>query len=140
MNKQQREQAKRKQQRKLESAIKKKKQSRIVMIVIIIAIIAVIAGLIGFNAYQASKDRVFASDEGQTVTLHDNGKFTARLAHGTGNGTYTEKTEDGVTTVTFIYGGESADGRIEGGVLTVPEEWDDGHGHGDEFVLRGGSK
>jgi len=140
MNKHQKDMAERKRQRKLEQAKKKKKQNKIVLLIIAVAIVAVIAAAIGFFAYQASKDRVYTAEDGLTsVTLHDNGKFTVRFAHvGEGRGTYAEVAEDGAITVSFTINNMTADGRIEGDVLIIPEEWDDGHGHSTRLVLKGG--
>jgi len=71
---------------------------------------------------------------GQTVQLLANGDFTASLAHGVKkSGTYSKKTENDIIIVTFNVNGNMEAGRIINNSLHLPNEWDDGHGHGDVF-------
>jgi len=82
------------------------------------------------------EDRVYALGS-HTVTLYADGTFEARLFHGFSvDGTYTESTVAGVLTVTFAHDGIEVRGTIVDDVLTIPQEWDDGHGHGTRFTLR----
>jgi len=113
----------------------KKANQKKIMIGVFILVVAVIAALIVFSAYQQNQTRIF-TDGHQNVILYPNGSFAAVLAHESEKGTYTENTADGVTTVTFISEGVAADGRIINNILTLPEEWDDGHGHGMNLRLK----
>ena len=82
------------------------------------------------------EDRVFALGS-HTVTLNADGTFEARLFHGFSvDGEYTESTVAGVLTVTFTHDGQEVRGTIVDDVLTIPHEWEDGHGHGTQFTLR----
>jgi hypothetical protein len=113
-----------------EEAIKREKRKKRIIVGAIVAAAFLIAVLIILGINQQSQTRVY-TDGDQTVTLYDNGNFAARLFHNAGmDGTYTESTIDGETTVSFTYGGTTSVGRIEENVLMIPDEWDDGHGHG----------
>ena len=116
-------------------AMKKAKQKKMITIAVFCVIGLIIIGSIAFFIYRQGTRRVFA-DDNQTVTLHDNGSFTASLVHGTISGTYTENTEGGITTVTFAAGGLTANGIIANNVLSLPDEWKDDHGHGTELRMR----
>jgi len=105
----------------------KQKKHLIAGLCIIIAII--IAGAFAFDAFRQRNDRVF-EDHHQTVTLRGNGTFTAQLHHNVVvTGTYTEDIADGATTITFINNGSHHRGSIDGEILTLPSEWDDGCDH-----------
>ena len=120
-----------------EEAIKRKKRKKLIIVTVCVLAVATIAALVIFNMFRQGEARIY-TDGRQTVTLNGNGTFTALLAHNnTMNGTYTEITEGGVTTISFVYGGATANGRIVNHVLTIPDEWDDNHGHGKELRLRG---
>ena len=116
-------------------ALKKAKQKKVITIVVSCAIALAIVGLIAFFYYNQSKQRVF-TDGHQSVTLNNNGSFTARLAHETITGTYTENTEGGNTIISFTSDGETANGGIANNMLTFPDEWDDDHGHGSVLWLK----
>jgi len=118
-----------------QAEVSKKANQKKVMIGVFILVVAIIVALIVFSAYQQSQTRTF-TDGHQTVILYPNGSFAALLAHESEKGTYTENTENGVITVTFISEGIVADGRIVNNILTLPEEWDDGHGHGMNLRLK----
>ena len=96
--------------------------------------------------------RVFENGNAN-VRLFPDGTFIANLFHNTKvTGTYSEVTQGNETAVLFSYGGISylSDGvssfeatgatTVVGGlvdnVLTIPEDWDDGHGHGMDFPFR----
>ena len=117
------------------AALKKAKQKKIIVISVCTAVVLLIGAFLIFNAVQQSKNRVY-TDGHQTVTLHANGNFSATLAHETRNGTYTENEADGVITVTFVSDGKSAEGNIKNDVLTLPDEWQDDHGHGSKLKLK----
>ncbi|MCL2670865.1 MAG: hypothetical protein FWF10_02385 [Clostridiales bacterium] len=124
-------------QARREAEMKRKKKNRIILIVVIAAIL-VLAAIIGFSVYRQSQIRVY-SGGGQTVTLYSNGSFTASLSHGVNRaGAYTETIEGDTITITFSYGNTSASGTIAHNVLTLPDAWDDGHGHGSKLGLTKG--
>lgn len=88
-------------------------------------------------------------DEPEEISVYENGSenikfysddtFVANLAHSVvKNGTYSENTDaDGVKTVIYsVDDEEDASGIIQDGVLTIPEEWADDHGHGNTFTLK----
>jgi len=114
---------------------KQKKRKKIITIIVCVAFAIFIILLLIFNAIQRKNDRVF-TDGHQTVTLHSNGKFIAKLAHDSRTGTYTEMKENGVTTISFIAEGATVAGDITDDVLTIPEEWGDSHGHGSKLKLK----
>jgi len=122
-----------KKKRQVEAS--KKANQKKIMISVCLLVVVIIAALIVFSSYQQSQTRVF-TDGRQTVILYPNGSFAATLTHEAEKGTYTENTADGVTTVTFISEGVAADGSIVNNILTIPEEWDDGHGHGTRLRLK----
>ena len=121
-----------------QQAIKREKKKKIMIITVCAAVAAVIAILIAYNLYQQRNDRVYSAGE-QTVRLRDNGTFVARFYHGVRrSGTYSETSANGFTSISFVYDGETADGRIDGDILTIPDEWDDNHGHGNRLMLKSG--
>ena len=118
-----------------EEAIRKKKQKKIITIVVCVVAVLIVGSLLAFILNRQSQTRVFYNS-GQTVTLYSNGKFTALLSHNAQRkGTYSESTTDGNTMIVFTYDGITGFGSIEDNVLTIPDEWNDGHGHGTEFLL-----
>ena len=119
-----------------EKALKKEKQKKTnIIIIMCVSLALVVISFFIYNALQQKDDRIF-TDGQQTVTLHTDGTFTARLAHDSRTGTYTEKKEKGVTTVSFITEGTTVTGDIANDVLTIPDEWDDHHGHGAKLKLK----
>jgi len=87
------------------------------------------------------------------IRLFPDGTFIANLFHNSRiTGTYTEMTQGDETAVLFTHNGittaESGAvsfetpgrvtvvGGIAGGVLTMPEDWDDGHGHSRDFMYQ----
>ena len=99
-----------------------------------VAVLLFIAAFLIFNSVQQRRTRVY-TDGHQTVTLHKNGSFSATLAHETKTGTYTEAEVDGVITVAFGSDEKSVEGSIENEILTIPDEWQDDHGHGSKLKL-----
>ena len=135
-------------QKKIKRMENKKKKQRRKLIITVLICVLVAGGIAAYFVLRHDHDhdhsadnrsimtgevRTF-SDGHQSVTLQNDGSFTARLAHGRKSGTYTENTQGAVTWVIFSYDGTSARGRLEGDILTIPDEWDDHHGHGS--VLR----
>jgi len=81
-------------------------------------------------------NRVFTRSNA-TITLTENGEFTAVLFHGERkSGVYSESEEGDVTVISFTYDGVTVYGWIEGRLLNIPSEWEDGCGHGSIFTLR----
>ena len=117
-----------KKQRKEEALLKSKRRKKRIIIICSALTIAVVA-LIVVATIQYSQQRVFA-DRTQRVTLGNDGSFTANLPHGvTRTGTFTETPGDGFTIISFSENGSTVTGTIEGNILNLPPEWDDGCGH-----------
>ena len=117
--------------------MKRYKRNRLILILVCVLAAGIIAALIIFNTSRQGGARVF-TDGSQIVTLRDNGTFTARLTHDKRiSGRYSEDSAGGVFTITFTYDGVTAAGSFEGIVLILPDEWDDGHGHGSRLTLSG---
>jgi hypothetical protein len=125
---------KRKQIRKNERKKAKQRKTLIISIISIFALVVLgflLHSLIGKNEIVASE---IYSYHGQTVQLLEDGTFTARLAHNVRkNGTYTKNAENNRINVIFNTNGVIEIGRIVNNALHIPEEWDDGHGHGNVF-------
>jgi len=118
---------------KKENAIKKANRKKIIIIgiCVLVAAAAVIVTLAVRN--QSSGGAEIYRYGGQSILLYANGNFTANLAHHAVNGSYTKANENGQTLVYFYAGGNQVIGRIINNSLYLPDEWDDGHGHGSVF-------
>jgi len=118
---------------KKEAAIKK--VNRKIFIIVGICVLAIVVAVIVIVAVrnQNSAGAEIYSYGGQSVWLFTNGNFTASLAHHTVNGTYTKVNESARTLVYFSVNGNQVIGRIINNSLYLPDEWDDGHGHGTVF-------
>ena len=87
--------------------------------------------------------RVFENGNAN-IRLFPDRTFIANLFHNTKiTGTYTEMTDRRETAVLFSGQDSSSEaspvtvvGGIVDGVLTIPEDWDDSHGHGMDFAYR----
>jgi hypothetical protein len=121
--------------RKEEGAKRNEQKKNMTLIAALSACTIGIAMLVVFAVLPQGKERVFVANGNQAITLRADGTFNARLAHDTVNGTYTENTKNGITTITFALRGVTANGSIADTVLTLPVEWDDGHGHSTKFTL-----
>ena len=113
-------------------AKRRKKRNIIIGVAIFIAIIiAVIVGAV-FSALT----EVY-TDGNATIELRPNGRFSALLYHNERyTGTYTTSQTGGATFVHFTYGDiTSVTMFIEDG-LVIPDDWDDGHGHGSVLPKR----
>ena len=117
------------------TAATKNLKSNIIIFAVLAAIVIALIILVVYQRYQRGETQSF-TDGHQTVTLEKDRSFTARLAHESKSGTYTKKTEGDVTTVTFVCNGETAVGWIIDDTLTLPDEWDDHHGHGSTLKRR----
>jgi|GEM_PF-499760 len=126
--------------RRRELAMKRDKRKKIIRMTLGIAVAIAIVALIVINATQKIEERVF-TDGNQTITLRDNGTFSARLAHDARKrGNYEENVAGDVTTVVFTEGEVTTNGTIVNNVLTIPAEWEDAHGHGRELWLVSGGQ
>jgi len=123
--------------KKTKEAVKRAKRKKIITIAACITVAAVIiAAVVFFVLDYQNNNRVYVSGD-SSVTLSNNGNFRTKLYHGERiTGTYTESYEDGVTMITFTHGGNTSTGILSGNNLTIPGQWDDGHGHGSVFTLR----
>jgi len=142
---------------KKEIAVKKARKKKVIIAVITLLITA---GAIGFFVYlsnqpkpeneginsqqspqneEISRRQIQENEEiyrygGQTIRLLSDGSFIASMAHGIRKeGTYSKTTEGDITTVIFNSNGRDEIGRIINNTLHIPQEWDDGHGHGNRF-------
>jgi len=107
--------------------IKSKKGIPICFILIAIAAIFCV-----INACTQQNKSETYSDGGQTINLAADGSFNAILSHNKRlSGKYTKKTENDRVVVSFIIDGTTAIGFIANNVLYFPEEWEDGHHHGN---------
>jgi len=122
---------------KTKLARKRAKQKKIIIIIICSVIAAVvIAALVFYFLNHQSNERVYEFAD-STITLRDDGSFDALLFHDVSfNGTYSETKQDNATNISFSYDGITVNGWIVGNTLTLPDEWDDDHGHGMEYTLR----
>ena len=119
-----------------ESAMKKSKQKKIITLSAGALVITAFAILLVVSTLQQTDGRVYAAGSNRVV-LYEDGSFTARLPHNVRkSGTYTERTENNVTTVSFRHGGRTVMGIITNDILSIPHEWRDNHGHATEYVLR----
>ncbi|MCL2070816.1 MAG: hypothetical protein FWH07_01095 [Oscillospiraceae bacterium] len=115
-----------------EAALKKSRRNKIL---IVLACLLVAAGIVAFIFIQNAvrgKAEIYSAG-GQSVHLYENGNFTANMSHGANKkGTYTKSSEDaeGRVSVYFKVANSTVEGVIEDGRLSLPTEWDDGHGHG----------
>ena len=117
-------------------AIKRSRRKRLIVALTgVLLLAAAVVVLLVVNAGRPREVRVFVDGQ-QTVALLTDRTFEAWLAHETKTGTYTEKTEAGVTTVFFVAEGITVNGSIQDDVLALPDEWTDDHGHGTELWLR----
>jgi len=110
---------------------------------------------LAYNPEQAidnTQIRVFENGNAN-IRLFPDGTFIANLFHNTKiTGAYTEMSDGQEIAVLFTYSGinnlshgvsafeatglVTVVGGIVDDILTIPEDWDDGHGHGIDFVFR----
>jgi len=119
-----------------QEAMKRDKRKKRIIAAVCGAVLVTIAVLLIVGHVQQRGTRTFISGR-NSVTLNADGTFRAVLPHGVErSGTFTETTTDGVTTVSFNQGGTTVHANIEDNVLTIPDEWDDGHGHPRNYTLQ----
>jgi len=118
--------------RKKQNAVKKANRKRLFIISVCVLVLAAAAGITFFVRNQNSGAEIYSLG-GQSVQLFSNGTYTARLAHNSNAGTYTKTAEGHRTLIIFNTRGEETNGYIENNLLYLPDEWDDGHGHGMIF-------
>jgi len=120
---------------KKENAKKKANRKKLIIIGICVLAVVIAAAVIILirNQSSAAAGTEVYSYGGQSIWLFANGNFTANLAHNTINGAYTKVNESGQTLVYFNISGNQVVGRIINNSLYLPDEWDDGHGHGSVF-------
>ena len=123
-----------------EAAQKKAKKKRLAMLAMCatFVVVAVVVGIV----YTVTRPyvRVFGATGGESITLHEDGTFTASLAHNTVlSGTFTEEVDGDVTAISFIQGGNTISTQIEGDVMTMPNQWRSAcrtHSHATELPRR----
>ena len=111
-----------KARKELAEAKAKEKRSRLMMYCSLVCIVVAIIVIISFFS---SYGTVRYSDGLATLTLRPNGRFMAKLNHGTVNGTYVQNTFG----ISFTVDDTTVSGYFDGDTLFLPGEWDDGHGH-----------
>ena len=123
-----------------EAAQRKTKRRKITLLAVCVAFLVVYT--VAVIVYHATRpdSRVFAVAGNQSVTLYENGRFTARLAHNVNlSGTFTEEVHGDVITISFTQGGGTVSTQIENDVLLLPDPWRatcEFHRHETEFPLR----
>ena len=122
-----------------EAAQKRAKRKKMTILAVCSALVG--AFIIAAVVYTVTRPsaRVFAVPGNLSVTLYENGRFSARLAHNVNlSGTFTEETHGDVSLITFAYGRNMVSTQIENDVLMLPFEWRTGcaHGHAVAFPLR----
>ena len=115
-----------------ELALKKAKQKRIIIIAVAVIVVVAVAAAVTFSAVNTARTETYA--EGSIIVeLRPNGRFNATMFHGESyRGTYV-KTADGAE---FTYDGVTVPAVIEGNILLLPSQWDDGHGHSTVLTKR----
>jgi hypothetical protein len=122
-----------------EAAQKRAKKKRITTIAILS--VCAVAIIVVFTVYALTRpdSRVFSVPGNQSVTLYENGRFSARLAHNVNfSGTFTEEVSENVTEISFTHNGNTVITQIENNVLLLPETWRAtcrAHNHEIEFPL-----
>ncbi|MCL1903542.1 MAG: hypothetical protein FWF94_03910 [Oscillospiraceae bacterium] len=113
-----------------ELAIKRAKRNRfLVILACVLAVVGISAFFIVQNIMRGAADVYTAS--GITVKLYEkNSTFVANLSHNKNKrGSYTRAFDGGEVKIAFNVDGKSVVGRLVNGLLHLPDEWDDGHGH-----------
>ncbi len=109
-----------------------KKKRRIKIAVLIIAAVLLATGLtltLIFTLAPLSPEGKYVN-ESQSITLNEDGTFSATLAHESKSGTYKVKG----AAITFTVGGTDYKGSISSKKITIPSEWNDEHDHGSVFT------
>jgi len=111
-----------------EAAQKKSKIQKMVLLVVLVVGLTAAGVLLAVYMVTRPSNRVFAVPmpfpaSGQhSVTLYEDGRFTARLFHQNNfNGTFVEDEVTGM--VTFTHRGNVTTGQIDGDELLLPVPW-----------------
>ena len=118
-------------------AERKKTRNRKIIIASAIGLVIVlaIAAYIVLTTMQNAGAEIY-TDGTQTVTLRQNGSFTAELVHDIRyTGTYTITEDDTWTIVTFTHNGNSVESELISDQLYLPDEWVAACGHGHSYIL-----
>ena len=128
-----------KKSKQREEAQKRAKKKKIIALCVC-AVFSVAVIAVAIIAHANRPDTRVFSIGGQAVTLYDNGRFAARLAHNVNiSGTFTEEFDGSVTAISFTHGGNTVSTQIEGDVLLLPPQWRAAcraHVHEIEFPLQ----
>ncbi|MCL2196793.1 MAG: hypothetical protein FWB77_04180 [Treponema sp.] len=124
----------RKKAQRQENAVKKARNNKLLFLTIC-ALIVICAAMYGIYSSSHKNKTETYSDGGQTIQLLSDGKFSASLAHNNRKaGTFTKITENGRIKVIFNTNGTESTGWIINDALHFPEEWEDGHHHGNALT------
>ena len=105
----------------------KRKKTILIAVVVTLALVIVAIGIISI-VWGTGVDTY--SDGNQTVRLHPNGRFSARLNHDVRyNGAYTRTAQGERTEVALFYEESPVFTEIIEDVFHVPDEWQDNHRH-----------
>jgi len=102
-------------------------KARIKNAFVILACVLVIAAMVyaGFNSIRRHVKSDVYTDGAQTVTLFDDGKFTAQLLlNMQRSGTYEKRESIYVTTIWFHIGGETDIGWLKDDIMQLPASWE----------------
>ena len=111
-------------------------QKKIIISLACLLVIGIVAAITIIGIQQQSPARIFTYGTNR-VTLFDDGNFLAQLPHNVKkSGTYSEHTQGNITTVIFNIETQTYTGTISNNILTIPDEWNDSHGHNTEYRLR----
>jgi len=106
-------------------AAQKKSKQRLILIFSLCTIILIggaAAGII--YAVTRPATRVFSVASGHSVTLYEDGRFTANLFHNVSfTGRYTEETAGDETIISFTHGGGTVTSQIHENGLLLPVPW-----------------
>ena len=122
-----------------EAAQKRAQKKRLTAVAMFAVFLVVFVGAMVIYVVTRPDSRVFAVPGGQSVTLYENGRFTARLFHNFNiSGTFTEDVGESATTISFTHDGNTVSTQIEDDVLILPMSWRAAcraHSHEVEFPL-----
>lgn len=123
--------ARRERIKEAEKKTKRKKQIKIIGI--LAAVVLTITAIIVVFSLQPTQVAGTYYSGSEYVTLNTDGSFNAYLPHSeTKSGTY----EINGTTIIFTVDNQNQQGIISGRNLTIPYEWDHGHGHNTLYIKR----
>ena len=126
------------QKREQEEQLKQqqKKKNRVITLSILGGIVVLAIILCIFLIPKSNKEDftqymgIYTNGE-YNITLKKDGTFTATLPHDV---SYQGKYSVNNTAITFTVDGQQHVGTLTTDTLTIPGEWDDGHGHASTFT------